>query len=180
MCQARQFSDQMICGRCALSWDTNDPDPPACPEHQPKREESTVNAHAPVTTAAAPQPYQVAGDHYLGMGIQPIAFAMENRWDACAFSALKYISRHRRKGGVEDLKKARHFIEMREGEFKKLRTSGIRTITMTEYTKSNGFCFDDANALMALEHYVRFPLDVNRDRILTHIDQLIRRSEAHA
>lgn len=29
-CDARQFSDQMICGRCGLQWDTNDPDPPAC------------------------------------------------------------------------------------------------------------------------------------------------------
>jgi hypothetical protein len=29
-CQARQYSDQMICGRCALEWDINDPDPPAC------------------------------------------------------------------------------------------------------------------------------------------------------
>lgn len=30
MCKARQYSDQMICGRCALAWDMNDPDPPEC------------------------------------------------------------------------------------------------------------------------------------------------------
>jgi ribosomal protein S27AE len=29
-CQARQHSDQMLCGRCGLGWDVNDPDPPAC------------------------------------------------------------------------------------------------------------------------------------------------------
>lgn len=29
-CQARQYSDQMICGRCGLQWDVNDPDPPTC------------------------------------------------------------------------------------------------------------------------------------------------------
>lgn len=29
-CKARQYSDQMICGECGLSWDTNDPEPPEC------------------------------------------------------------------------------------------------------------------------------------------------------
>jgi len=29
-CQARQYSDQMQCGRCGLAWDINDPDPPVC------------------------------------------------------------------------------------------------------------------------------------------------------
>lgn len=29
-CAARQFSDQMQCAPCRLTWDTNDPDPPAC------------------------------------------------------------------------------------------------------------------------------------------------------
>lgn len=29
-CTARQFSDQMICSKCGLVWDTNDTDPPTC------------------------------------------------------------------------------------------------------------------------------------------------------
>lgn len=29
-CQARQYGDQMQCGRCGLSWDTNDPERPEC------------------------------------------------------------------------------------------------------------------------------------------------------
>ena len=29
-CQARQYSDQMMCGACGLTWDMNDPDPPIC------------------------------------------------------------------------------------------------------------------------------------------------------
>lgn len=29
-CDARQHFDQMICGRCGLQWDVNDPDRPAC------------------------------------------------------------------------------------------------------------------------------------------------------
>lgn len=31
MCNARQYSDQMLCS-CGLAWDTNDEDPPICPE----------------------------------------------------------------------------------------------------------------------------------------------------
>jgi len=39
-CKARQYSDQMHCAECGLSWDVNDPDEPACrPEAiEPKRE----------------------------------------------------------------------------------------------------------------------------------------------
>jgi ribosomal protein S27AE len=29
-CQAQQHSDEMQCGRCGLTWDANDPDPPRC------------------------------------------------------------------------------------------------------------------------------------------------------
>jgi hypothetical protein len=29
-CDARQFSDQMICETCDLTWDTNDSNPPSC------------------------------------------------------------------------------------------------------------------------------------------------------
>ncbi len=30
-CQATQYSDQMYCRVCNLSYDVNDPDPPVCP-----------------------------------------------------------------------------------------------------------------------------------------------------
>jgi hypothetical protein len=32
-CQARQYSDQMLCGRCDLAWDVNDHQPPECRAH---------------------------------------------------------------------------------------------------------------------------------------------------
>jgi hypothetical protein len=31
-CETQQYSDQMICRRCALTWDINDPEPPKCKE----------------------------------------------------------------------------------------------------------------------------------------------------
>jgi len=34
VCQAKQHSDQMCCGKCGQQWDVNDSEPPKC---QPKR-----------------------------------------------------------------------------------------------------------------------------------------------
>lgn len=30
ICKAKRYNDQMICGRCGLQWDVNDPKPPKC------------------------------------------------------------------------------------------------------------------------------------------------------
>lgn len=38
-CQARQYSDQMICGKCGVQWDVDDPEPPVCPKRKQKEEE---------------------------------------------------------------------------------------------------------------------------------------------
>ena len=59
---------------------------------------------------------QVGGDHYRTKTIQPWA-AMESWMSREAFSgylqgnAIKYLCRHREKGGLADLEKAKHYIE---------------------------------------------------------------------
>lgn len=59
---------------------------------------------------------QVGGDHYKGSAVQPWA-AMEawmSHEEFCGFlrgNAIKYLARCNKKGGVEDLKKARHYID---------------------------------------------------------------------
>ena len=55
---------------------------------------------------------QVGGDHYKRMKIQPMEFSMANGLDACQHTIIKYVTRFRDKGGVEDLRKARHTIDM--------------------------------------------------------------------
>ena len=55
---------------------------------------------------------QFGGNHYKGMAIQPIEFIMKNNIGFMEGNAIKYISRWRSKGGVEDLKKARHYLDM--------------------------------------------------------------------
>ena len=55
---------------------------------------------------------QIGGDHYLKMKIQPSEFANKNNLHFAEGNAIKYICRHKDKGGKEDLKKAKHYIDM--------------------------------------------------------------------
>ncbi|HWF62922.1 MAG TPA: DUF3310 domain-containing protein [Nitrospira sp.] len=54
---------------------------------------------------------QVGGDHYRSKPIQPWDFIIANGIGFLEGNAIKYIARWREKGGVEDLKKARHYID---------------------------------------------------------------------
>jgi hypothetical protein len=59
-----------------------------------------------------PTEKQIGGDHYKKMKIQPMRYAMANELNPLQFSVLKYISRYKYKGGVADLQKASHCIDM--------------------------------------------------------------------
>jgi len=54
--------------------------------------------------------------HYAALAIQPADFCHANNIGFLAGSAIKYISRHRRKGGAEDLHKALHFVQMLQAQ----------------------------------------------------------------
>ncbi|MHB9436601.1 MULTISPECIES: DUF3310 domain-containing protein [unclassified Mesorhizobium] len=55
---------------------------------------------------------QVGGSHYKDMPIQPMTYSMVNGLDACQHTIIKYVSRFREKGGIEDLEKAIHCTEL--------------------------------------------------------------------
>jgi hypothetical protein len=55
---------------------------------------------------------QVGGSHYKDMKIQPAEYIMANGIGWAEGCAIKYLSRWKAKGGVEDLRKAKHFIDM--------------------------------------------------------------------
>lgn len=54
---------------------------------------------------------QVGGDHYSNMKIDVLTFCEENNLTPTQAKVIKYVVRHLDKGGLEDLKKARHIIE---------------------------------------------------------------------
>ena len=55
---------------------------------------------------------QVSGTHYMYMKIQPAEFINKNKLLFAEGNAIKYICRHSHKGGVEDIYKAIHYLEM--------------------------------------------------------------------
>ena len=57
------------------------------------------------------QRHQVGGDHYKNKAIQPIDYIIANELGFCEGNVVKYITRYKDKNGLEDLKKAKQYIE---------------------------------------------------------------------
>ena len=56
---------------------------------------------------------QVGGEHYKDCKIQPVDYIVENNLTFLEGNAIKYITRHRKKGeGSRDIEKAIHYLEM--------------------------------------------------------------------
>ena len=55
--------------------------------------------------------YQIGGSHYKNKGVQPIEYIMANGLGFCEGNVIKYVSRWRDKNGLDDLLKAKHYLE---------------------------------------------------------------------
>lgn len=55
---------------------------------------------------------QEGGDHYKSMPIQPVQFIHANGIGYMEGNVIKYVSRWKTKNGVEDLRKARHYLDL--------------------------------------------------------------------
>lgn len=73
-----------------------------------------VNEFKATTTLTGDDPFkqQVGGGHYKSMAIQPVEFILANQLGFCEGNAIKYLCRYKQKNGVQDLKKAKHYVEM--------------------------------------------------------------------
>lgn len=54
---------------------------------------------------------EVGGSHYQ-MEIQPVEFITRNKIPFIEGNVIKYVCRHRRKNGVEDIDKAIHYLQL--------------------------------------------------------------------
>jgi len=59
-----------------------------------------------------PSSKQIGGAHYKKYAIQPAEFCHYNNIPYLEATAIKYLCRWRDKGGMEDLDKAIHYIEL--------------------------------------------------------------------
>lgn len=90
------------CNTCAFNYGSG------APEHWAAKPE--------VFWAEKPAPkaldVQVAGDHYKGLKIQPIEYIHANKMNYCEANVVKYITRWRDKGGLKDLEKVKHYVDL--------------------------------------------------------------------
>jgi hypothetical protein len=68
----------------------------------------------PQQCAPPPTPLatQVGGAHYKALAIQPVQYIHANKIPFIEGNIIKYVSRWRNKGGIADLEKAKHFIDL--------------------------------------------------------------------
>lgn len=62
---------------------------------------------------------QVGGDHYKKLKIQPIEYILANDLGYVEGNIIKYITRWKDKGGVQDLEKIKHYCDFLIEESKK-------------------------------------------------------------
>lgn len=77
---------------------------------------------------------QPGGSHYKGKAIQPVQYIHANGIGYCEGNVIKYVSRWREKNGLQDLLKARHYIDLlieleglEKAEFGQLNTIDCRS-----------------------------------------------------
>lgn len=63
-------------------------------------------------TQINPLDIQISGDHYKSLKIQPVEYIHANQIPFIEGSIIKYITRWKSKGGLKDLEKAKHFIDL--------------------------------------------------------------------
>lgn len=122
----------------------------------------------------SPLAVQHGGGHYKNKAIQPVEFAMVNGLDACAFSILKYVTRHREKAGELDLRKAYHFVELREALARPFhRGQRWEMPSMESYCRLNELGPAETVILLHLSGYVTSGDPMFADWIKTEISALI-------
>ena len=73
--------------------------------------ESARDYHDRVVAVVASET-QVGGNHYKDCAIQPIDYILENGLGYLEGNVIKYVTRHDKKNGLQDLEKAKHYIDL--------------------------------------------------------------------
>lgn len=99
--------DKVLCNRCNKCGTDYPVHVFQCPVCNPQEMPNAVdqNPYPAINT-------QEGGDHYKSMKIQPVEYIHANNIGYCEGAVIKYVSRWKRKGGIEDLRKAKHFIDL--------------------------------------------------------------------
>lgn len=118
---------------------------------------------------------QVAGNHYNGGAIQHwdyVIQALDGRY--LEGNITKYVVRHRKKNGVQDLEKALHYLDKLSEEFRRQNVSSMPARTsfpMTQFIASNGLNSAEAFIVKRLAFWYR---EYHLEQVRMHIKLLIQ------
>lgn len=93
---------------------------------------------------------QVGGNHYSKLAMQPCEIAEALRLPFMLANAVKYVTRYKDKGGVEDLKKALHCLEVYKDQKvdRQIKEYKARALYLDQFK-------DDMNHYMALSKLLK-------------------------
>lgn len=72
--------------------------------------QGAVGADYPYGQINSANGVQIGGSHYKDKSIQPWDYIVQNKIPYLEGNIIKYVSRWRDKGGVDDLRKAQHYL----------------------------------------------------------------------
>jgi len=129
---------------------------------------------------------QVGGTHYLDMKIQLADFILSNAMGHFEGHVIKYVCRHRSKNGVEDLRKARHCLQLIMGSpwymalFLKIRGAFMYStwghsvaITAREFCAANDIGGDEACIIECVWTWNSNGSPSNLEAAVEYLDELI-------
>ena len=65
-----------------------------------------------MTKNTNPLKTQIGGSHYKNFKIQPVEFCQLNKLPYCESNIIKYACRWKEKGGIKDLEKIKHYVDL--------------------------------------------------------------------
>lgn len=99
---------------------------------------------------------QVGGNHYKDLAIQPVEYIFKNNIGYIEGCVIKYVTRWQNKGGLQDLEKAKHFLELlielqnqkaKDGMLELVQEELKKTKSSTETVRIEKICVDATDLL---------------------------------
>lgn len=116
---------------------------------------------------------QIAGEHYKKFVIQPIEFITINNLPFIEGNVIKYICRWKEKGGVDDLDKAIHYIELLKElkhkmqltleELKERLADRLDEITLLELLNITSYDLVERFSDLVEDNYDKLQKEINDD-----------------
>ena len=113
---------------------------------------------------------QVGGDHYKDFTIQPVVFIQENKLDFCEGNIIKYICRHKFKGGAKEVsqtKEMEEVVDYAKDMFFKLFNESLQVSVHNGHGASATFGGNGLNFFYNTLGKKWFDLENNKEKILS-------------